>query len=114
MEAVQSFAYVVIGIHGRGLAPAIHVQKGKTNQDNGFATNKSEPVDAYPESHYVIILMKAATQQKPPPLDLCSFGLDMKGGIRVLVISHAPAGPDALMDAITCGRVAQEGLQHTI
>ena len=74
---------------------------------NGFATNKSKPVDAYPESHYAIILMKAATQRRLHPLDLCSFGLDMKGGILVLAISHAPAGPDALIDAITCGCVAQ-------
>ena len=51
--------------------------------------------------------MKTATQRWPPPLDLCSFGLNMKGGILVLAIPHAPAGPDALIDATTCGCVAQ-------
>ena len=43
----------------------------------------------------------------PPPLDLCSSGLAMKGGLLVLAISHAPAGPNALIVAITCGCVAQ-------
>ena len=73
----------------------------------GFATNKSEFVAAYAASHYVVILMKTATQRRPPPLDLCSFGLDMKGRILELAISHAPTGPDALIDAITCGCVTQ-------
>ena len=36
--------------------------------------------------------------------------MDMKGGILVLAISHAPAGPDALINAITCGCVAHERL----
>ena len=98
MEAVQSFVRVVIDIHGRGLAPVIHVWK---------ATKNSEPVDAYPESRYVVILMKAENQRRPPPLDLCSFGLDMKGGSLVLAIPEAPAGPGALIDAITRGCVAQ-------
>ena len=48
--------------------------------------------------------MKAATQRRP--LDLCSFGLDMQGGLLVLAIAHAPAGPNALIDAIACGFVA--------
>ena len=60
-----------------------------------------------PTSQYVVIFVKATTQRRPPPLDLCSFGLDMKGGILVLAISHAPTGPDALIDAIICGCVAQ-------
>ena len=60
-----------------------------------------------PTSHYVVIFVKATTQRRPPSLDLCSFSLDMKGGIPVLAISHASAGPDALIDAITCGCVAQ-------
>ena len=38
--------------------------------------------------------MKAANQQRLLPLDLCLFGLDMKGGILALAISHATAGPD--------------------
>ena len=67
-------------------------------------------VHAYPESHYIVILMKTATEWRPPPLDLCSFGMDMKGGILVLAIFHAPAEPDALIDAITCGCVAEERL----
>ena len=68
-------------------------------------------VYAYPASHYVVILTKAANQQRLPPLDLCVFGCDMKDGILVLAVSHAPAGPDALIGAIACGCVA---LQYTI
>ena len=89
--------------------------KGENNWDNGFATNKSEPIDAHPESHYVVILMKAATQRRLPPLDLCSFGLDMKSGILVFANFHAPAGRDALIDAITrgCTCVAQRKACNT-
>ena len=45
------------------------------------------PVYAYPASHYVVILMKAANQQRLPKLELCLFGLDMKGGILALAVA---------------------------
>ena len=67
-----------------------------------FATSKS-----YPSSHCVVNIMKAANQQRLLPLHLFLFGLDMKGGILALAISHVPAGPDAPIDVITCGCVAQ-------
>ena len=51
--------------------------------------------------------MKAANQQRRLSLDLRLFGLDMKGGILALAISHATAGPDTPKDVITCGCVAQ-------
>ena len=50
--------------------------------------------------------MKAANQQRLLPLDLCLLGLDMKGEILALAISHAPPGPDTPIDVITCGSVA--------
>ena len=81
--------------------------KEETNYDNGFATSKSEPGYVYPSSHSVVNIMKAANKQRLLPLDLCLFGLDMKGGILALAISHAPAGPDTPTDVITCGCVAQ-------
>ena len=65
-------------------------------------------VYVYPTSHYVVILTKAANQQRLPPLYLCLFGLDMKGGILVIAISHASGGPDVLINAIACGCVVQE------
>ena len=43
--------------------------------------------------------MEAANQQRLLPLDLCLFGLDMKGGS--LALSHALAGPDTPTDVIT-------------
>ena len=58
-------------------------------------------------SHYAVFLAKAANQQAPPPLDLCLFGWNMKDEVPVPAISNAPAGPDALIDAIACGCVAQ-------
>ena len=64
-------------------------------------------VSAYPASHYVVIIRKAANQQRLPPLDLYVFGWDMKDGILVLAISHASLGPDALINVIACGWVAQ-------
>ena len=51
--------------------------------------------------------MEAANQQRLLPLDLCLFGLDMKGGSLALAISHAPARPDTPTDVITCDCVAQ-------
>ena len=51
--------------------------------------------------------MEAANHQRLFPLDLCLFGLDMKGGSLALAISHAPAGPETPTDVITCGCVAQ-------
>ena len=84
-------------INSRGLAPTIHVWKGKPIRIMALP----------PTSHYVVIFVKATNQRRPPPLDLCSFSLDMKGGILVLAMPHAPAGPDALKDIITCGCVAQ-------
>ena len=68
----------------------------------------SPSVYAYLVSHYAVILTKAATQQRPPSLDLCLLGLDMKSGILVLVIALASARPGALINAIACGCVAQE------
>ena len=64
-------------------------------------------IHQYHASHYFVIIMKATNQRRLPPLDLCLFGLDMKGGILVLAIYHAPAGPDVLIGAIVCGCVTQ-------
>ena len=75
--------------------------------DNGFVTSKPEPVCAYPANDDVLILMKAANQLKPPPRDPIFCGLDMKGGILVIAIFHAPVGPDAFVEVIACGCVAQ-------
>ena len=71
--------------------------KANIQMDDGFATNKSLCGN----------LRESNKPARPRPLDLCSFSLDMKGGILVLAISHAPAGLDALKDIITCGCVAQ-------
>ena len=80
-------------------------KREKDNWDNGFAPSKSEPVCANPASHYVLILRKATNQEGC--LDLCLFNMDMKGGILALAIPHTPTGPDALIDAIACGFVAE-------
>ena len=53
-------------------------------------------VYVYPASHYVVILTKAANQQRLPPLDLCFFVLDMKSGILVHAISHASVEPEIM------------------
>ena len=87
---------------------------GETNYDNGFATSKSEPVYAYPSSHYVVNIMKAANHQRLIPLDLCWFGLDMKGGILALAISHAPPGPDTPTGHNMWLCSTGKGLQHTV
>ena len=55
------------------------------------------------------IMLQSSWKQQPSEgcLHWICIRLDMKGGILVLAISHAPVGPDALTDAITCGCVAQ-------
>ena len=91
METVLSFVCVLFGIIKIMALPS-------TSQNLVYACLASR---------YVVMLTKATIQQRPPALDLCLFGLDMKGGILGLAISHVPAGPDALTDAIAFGCVTQ-------
>ena len=81
MEAVQAFICVLTGTTTEAWQQLYTSKGGKP-----IRIMASPSVYAYLVSHYVAILTKAATQWRPPPLDVCLLGLDMKG-ILVLAIS---------------------------
>ena len=114
-EVSYTLFFLCVNWHPRlGIDTNYTCINGETNYDNGFATSKSEHVYAYPSSHYVVNIMKAANHQRLIPLDLCWFGLDMKGGILALAVSHAPAGPNTPTGHNMWLCSTGKGLQHTV
>ena len=107
MEAGQSFICALYGIApGRSMDKARHQlytrKRGKPMKIMALPPTRQNLCLHILRSHYAVFLEKAANQQAPPPLDLWN----MKDGVPVPAISNAPAGPDALIDAIACGCVA--------